>query len=392
MPELSAEQLNAKKTIQEEDFVFLTGQAGTGKSEIIRSLKRDYGDECCVTATGGLSAQLIRGGTIHSFIGWKFISPGHPGELLPYPVFNDRVRDCKLLIIDEVSMMSSGLLDLLFQRFARARYTPKVVLVGDLLQLGPVEHQENVNNYPYMSRHWSKFHVLKLKENHRQSELDFIKALNDIRVGIKSQEAMDLIKSRTVDSLPIDSTRLFALKREVEAVNSSQLRDLAGDTRRSLWEIEYKTKNAKNSEPKSRFQETLLLKTGARVAFLNNDPDKEWVNGTTGAVTDIKPGQVTVELETGRKVQVGKTEEEIFDIYGSVTHVVRQYPLMLSWALTIHKAQGMTLSKVGVSLNGHFAPGQTYTALSRCKTKNGLHLVGLLNQILVDENSLAICG
>jgi ATP-dependent exoDNAse (exonuclease V) alpha subunit len=142
---------------------------------------------------------------------------------------------------------------------------------------------------------------------------------------------------------------------------------------------------------RARFASVLSLKDDARVMLLTNDSLDRWVNGSTGIVSSIEVGAVWVRLDSGEEVEVTKTDEEILDGDGNVICTIRQYPIQLAWATTIHKSQGSTIDRVGIDLNGHFETGQTYVAMSRCRTADGLFLVGTLRGLLVDEYALSIC-
>ena len=366
----------------------LTGPAGSGKSYVIDHIRKEAGH--VVTATTGIAAQLVNGRTIHSFCSI------HPNfGAVSSNKADQRVRSCRTLIIDEISMASDGLLLNIFQRFAMANHHPKLVMVGDFLQLPPVNGQ-----YAFKSHLWKDVEILALSTSHRQSDTDFINALSDLRVGNFSDRLLALIKERKVSSLPTDCTQLFAYRNSVEEMNNRMLQSLPGQVMCSNWRVY--SENAKKDylDPsRARFPAQLLLKVGARVVMLNNKNDPFhpetpiWVNGSTGIIVRISEKEVEVRLDRGNKTVLVKEEAEtIYDGNGKEEFTVTQFPMMLAWALTIHKAQGMTLDRVGVDLRGHFDPGQSYVAISRARTKDGLFLVGDLTEIPVNNEALALCG
>lgn len=388
---LSEDQIEAVRTIGEQPGpFFLTGPAGTGKSFVIEFLKNNV-DNCVVTAMTGAAAQLIGGRTLHSFAGL------HP----KYGVVRSRradeaVRDCDLLVIDEISMASVEILEQLDVRFRRARHRPKVLMVGDFLQLPPVEGKK-----VFDTETWQNCKVLKLSTPHRQGEGEFLDILSQVRMGFVTEDVMKFVESRTVDMLPDDCVHLMARRAPVMKRNMQKLSELPGRPRTSRMEVTLPDPENPNEEPKeptsqelgrARFAPVLSLKDDARVMLLTNDPMDRWVNGSTGIVSSIEVGSVWVELDSGDEVEVTKADEEVLDGDGKVICTVRQYPIQLAWATTIHKSQGSTIDRVGIDLEGHFETGQTYVAMSRCRTAGGLFLVGKLRKLLVDECALSICS
>jgi ATP-dependent DNA helicase PIF1 len=385
---LSPDQLAAYTSILEERGpFFLTGPAGSGKSYIIDFLRNSLVG-CQVTATTGSAALLIKGRTLHSFAGI------HPTwGVFDSEKVDQRIRACSVLVVDEVSMADVQLLEQLYTRFKRAGHEPKLLLVGDFLQLPPVD-----GDSLFDSPRWPTFKVLKLTQQHRQSDESFITILNKIRIGNLDDDVRQFIRDRTVDELPDDCTHLMAHRDSVDYRNMTKLSELTGQRWKATWDVEViYTKKGKAKEvtkkdlEKSRFPEDLYLKEHARVVLLTNHPEGDWVNGSTGTVLGVAPGKVRVKLDTGREISVSKAEDEILDPDGNPCCVISQYPIRLAWALTIHKAQGMSMDRVGVDLDYHFAAGQTYVALSRCRSAEGLFLKGSVANLIVDEKALKHC-
>lgn len=396
--DFSPDQTAAVDLIEKEKMVFLTGKAGSGKSYVVHYLRHKYGDKCAITATTGIAAQLVKGQTVHRF------ASIHPAMGAVNSKNADiRMGQCRLLIVDEISMASSILVNQIFDRMHMAGNEPRTVFVGDFLQLPPVE-----GAYAFESKHWPRFKVARLTCNHRQQDQDdFIGALNDLRIGQVTDKVRALVKERQVSRLPADCTLLYPLRYQVDQINEQKLNELPGKAMMCQWDWKFvgreeeedwadkkkKKKKVEIKEPSDkdcRFPRELKLKIGARVVMLNNTDD--WANGSTGVVRDIRSTGLTVELEVGKTVTVSETVETLHGPYGNPLYEIRQFPVMLAWGLTIHKAQGMSLDRVGIYLDKHFENSQTYVALSRCRTKEGLFLEGELSHIGVNKRALSMCG
>lgn len=381
---LSPDQKLAFDTIMADPTgsFFLTGPAGSGKSFVVDHIRSTI-PKVAVTATTGAAAQLIQGRTLHSFAGI------HPTwGVINSPKADERIRKCDILIIDEISMADPKLLMQVFQRFSRAGKAPKIVLVGDFLQLPPVE-----GACLFEADFWPMFKVLRLRQAHRQKDDAFISALNDIRIGKMTDQVNALISSRRVSVLPQDCTQLVSRRDVAEQINVERLVTLPGQLYRSTWILDLKDEDKPPLDlSKSRFVEVLQLKNDARVVLLTNEPDGLWVNGSTGVVDSVSNGSVRVKLDNGKTVSVSKITDDVFDGDGRVVASITQYPIRLAFALTIHRSQGMSIDRIGVNLDNHFAAGQTYVALSRCKTSEGLYLCGNLQRLIVDARALKFCG
>lgn len=370
---------------------FLTGPGGSGKTFVIQHLQQMI-PESIVCAMTGIAAQLIDARTAHSMLG---IHPTFGVNV--YSKANKRLKNCELLIIDEISMGSEQFLNQMDQRFGYAHNEPKIVFVGDFLQLPPVDGKKIFNSPEWQSR----IKILKLSQQHRQYDNEFISALNEIRIGKLSDKSKALFQTRKVDKLPNDCVHLMARKRDVEQGNLERLEQIqkpahafTRQENRCLFGLKDKKEEERLVQATDRalkdcrYPQTLQLKEDARIVLLTNA--EEWVNGSTGSIVSISEDVIEVKLDLGgRIVKVERTEEELTDEDNQVLCKVRQFPILLAWAMTIHKAQGMTLDRVGIDLRGHFETGQTYVALSRCRNLDGLYLVGDLNQIMVDLEAIA---
>lgn len=427
---LSADQQQAVETILAERGPFLLcGGAGSGKSFVVRWLKENV-EDCVTCAMTGAAAQLIddETRTAHSFLGIlpvsEWLRKKRVADKEPNPAYhlkepkisaktgkierdwaNANVAKAKMIIIDEISMASSEFVRRVGERLIKAcgnseeerKYWPKIVFVGDLLQLPPTEGERF-----YTVTGIEKFKVLQLTQQHRQAakeDKDFLTALNEIRVGVLSDTTKDLFKQRLVNELPLDCTHLHAKNELVDITNQRRLEELSKDPVEIEWEVDANEGEeqekintaihyARNKEG-AKLVEKLRLKVGARIIILNNDSSGKWVNGSTGEIVGIKDSFISIVLDRNNEtVDVPKLEEDL--LYGHHRiGVVRQFPLRLGYAITIHKAQGLTLDRVGVNLSDHFDCGMTYVALSRCRFFHGLFLSGRFpEQIQVDQQAL----
>lgn len=337
-PELSQDQKDAVKDILTGDGpFFLVGIAGSGKSTVINYL-RSTEPGVSVTATTGLAAQLIGGHTLHHFAG---IHP-EKGVLSSWQA-NYRVSKTKILVVDEASMMDEELFDKLLERIKEAKAKLKIVLSGDFLQLPPVSSEPF-----YKSKYWEHFKVIKLTTCHRQKDIEFLDILNDIRCGKKTERVSNFIQAKTVSSLPEDCTHLMSHRDKVEIRNKQKLEEIKGKEFRFEWNLsDYtETPSEANLIKNARMIESLHVKVGARVMLLNNDKDYRWVNGSTGTIVDVREDidLIYVQLDFGRVVEVNRIIEEITNADGFIVYTIEQYPIMLAFAVTIHKCvSGETL-------------------------------------------------
>jgi len=380
--------------------VFVTGNAGTGKTTLIRYLRRTLNKRMVVVAPTGVAALNIDGVTIHSF----FRLPPKIHEERDIHRLADRhlYQALDLLVIDEISMVRCDLLDSidLFLRKNRSNQAPfggvQVLLVGDLFQLSPVVPANEAPvlaargyDSPYFFSSFSLEHTdmacVELTTFYRQSDPGFIALLNNIRMDENTEAAVDEINQRCVDDADVEQdVMLTATNRVAEHINAARLEALGGTEHTLVGTLKGKFSLGRDRLPSP---ETLTLRRSARVMFTKNDEERRWVNGSIGTVRDICDDCVRVEIwgDTGGRVHdvmpvTWQAYAYSYDalqgtIVGEVTGEYTQFPLMLAWACTIHKSQGKTLESVLVDLGGGaFASGQAYVALSRCRDIDGIRL------------------
>ncbi|MDZ4776359.1 MAG: DEAD/DEAH box helicase [Alphaproteobacteria bacterium] len=404
-----------------EPVVFLTGRAGTGKSHFIRTLlKEDQHRPQVVLAPTGLAAMNIGGQTVHSFFGL-------PPRLLlgfkekPNWFFTQNVRRLSRIVVDEISMLRADTLDAMDSHLRAARKSVKpfggvqMLLVGDFYQLPPVVRGDEgrmMEEAGYGSPFAFSAHVLRdapvsafeLTEMRRQTDSHFISLLQSIRDNNNVRAAVDELNAACCDAppLPVRPVLLCATNAVADAYNLRGLQSLPGDPK--VFEGGFKGELPKSGIPNDRLPApmTLALKRGARVIFTQNDPAGRWVNGTLGAVIEIEDELVRVLIDgvgnvRGDEVDVPRStwpqtrwqwDEKAQEMNMKEEWRYVQFPLAAAWAITIHKAQGMTLDAVEVDLGrGAFAAGQTYVALSRARSMAGLRLTRPLQvrDVQVDE-------
>ena len=375
--------------------IFLTGQAGTGKSTLLRQWLAAGGADADVVAPTGIAALNVGGMTLHR---WAGIGLGpQPGESLD--AFADhldesgsrsvrearqRIRQCRALVIDEVSMMPGRLMDFLdlWLRRCRGRMVPfggiQIIATGDFLQLPPVRRDMNTpHDWAFSSESWQRaqFQVVRLTKVWRQDEPELLAALNDVRRGRLTPSSRKTLENCVKMFPPATLTRLCTHNRDVDKVNRAMLDDLPGPERAYTSEFtppgddRVREWFAKNSITPLE----LSLRKGARVMFTVNDAQGRFVNGTTGKVVTMTPFSVDVETDDGALVGVDQFEwhQSPRDRRGPT---MRQLPLRLAYAMTIHKAQGTTLAGAYIDIRAALEVGQTYVALSRVKSLSGLWL------------------
>jgi hypothetical protein len=386
-----------------KQIIFVTGGAGTGKSTFIRELRERFPErDQVVLAPTGVAALNAGAQTIHSFCGF----PLRPVVESDVRQLDDSAADRRqvienldLLIVDEVSMVRADILDALerFLRINRGSAIPfggvQMVLVGDLFQLPPVVTREDepflAERYPspfFFSASCLRglsFAPVELQIIYRQSEEEFTRLLRDLRDGQNVEASVARI-NRLCVGRRIDGPHVILVptRRAAAALNEVRLGELS--SRELVFEAATVGSFAGKGEESLPAPKRLALKRGAQVMFTRNDPERRWVNGTLGTVERLKKESVSVRLRDGDVHEVDLAEWQDIDyafdkkenrVVEEIAGTYTQYPLMLAWSVTIHKAQGLTLERVAVDLGrGAFADGQVYVALSRCQSIEGLSL------------------
>jgi ATP-dependent DNA helicase PIF1 len=369
--------------------VFLTGEAGSGKSFVVNHFRRELDEkEFPTLASTGAAAVLVGGRTFHSFFGLGILEGG-PEATIERALRNRRVvrrlQRIQGFIVDEVSMLSAETLATAQRlcRLARESDEPwggvQVIAVGDFAQLPPVTPYRQVRKWAFESLAWqhTQFEVICMKQNHRAQSVEFLSVLNQVRLGQLSPEATEYLNNRVVDWITDDElgTRLFPRLNQTEAFNGERLEALEGEE--IIFETAYSGRQAAIEQLKkvAPVPEYLSMKVGAYVMLRTNDPKQRWVNGTTGTIVDITDEELLIELESGRTVKVEQMAFSLMDAEGQPVATATNFPISLAYAITIHKSQGLTLHQSFIDLQGLWEPGHAYVALSRNVTPEGLHIL-----------------
>lgn len=409
---LSLEQRECFEAVEHSDqHFFITGKAGTGKSHLLQYLKNHTSKNVVVAAPTGVAAIVVGGQTIHSL--FKL-----PPTLLdqPYYPLDPRTRKVlaavQMVIIDEISMVRADLMDAISRvmQIAKKNRMPfggaQIVMFGDPFQLPPIVADKEHSQYfteTYGGAYFFKAHVwqsadfvtIELGKIFRQKDTELIELLNAIRSGTVGDEQLYYLNRRVGMSEEDERVlTLTATNRRSQQINNYFLSQLSSK------QYGFTASVRGTLDPRSYpAEEHLELKSGAQVMMLKNDPDKRWVNGTIGRITKLSQREIMVmidgvEHEVTREVwnkirftvnKDGKIEEDVLSSF-------EQAPLRLAWAVTIHKSQGQTFERVNIDLErGAFAHGQTYVALSRCKSYSGISLIRPIDQkdIIVDPAIVA---
>lgn len=398
--------LKIKELIKNGENVFVTGAAGTGKSFLLNRLKKEFNFE--VTSTTGMAAVNVGGQTIHAWAGvglCNFPVDYTVKSIIKKTHLAKKIRNTKILAIDEVSMLDAQTFDYLniVLKSIRSNNKPfggiQLVLFGDFFQLPPVEKN---SGFCFESEAWKELNInnVVLKKIHRQSNKAFAQILNDIRQNQLKNEDLNSFYSRERISIPNDKEILHIFStneaadnfnlQKFNAINSPIQELFAKDIIMKNEEADKLVLSEEDVEKLSiarrkiwdtldkycKVPQKLHLKNSCRVMLLKNlDFDYGLINGACGNVEDINEDGITIKFDNG-VLKLIKREE--FDYYKNGTLLARriQYPLRLAYGITIHKSQGMTLDEVFIDFNRIFEYGQAYVALSRVKSLEGLYLKG----------------
>jgi len=405
--------------------IFMTGKAGTGKSTFLKYICRHTRKKYVVLAPTGIAAVNVGGQTLHSFfkIPFKPLLPNDPEfapraikKTLRYPRAKvDLIRKLDLIIIDEISMVRADVIDFIdkvLRTFSGNNREPfggkQLLLVGDVFQLEPVvtrDMREILSRYYkqfffFNARAFEVFNVIpiELRKVYRQSDNNFVSLLDRVRVNQATNSDVTLLNTRCNPDYKDNGEFVVTLatrRDTVDAINDEHMAALK--TPEYQFEGEIEGDFPENDLPTAR---VLILKEGAQVIFIRNDKEGRWVNGTIGKVTQLSGTQIVVELETGDCYEltpdIWENVQYTFDeakqvVVQNIKGSFQQYPIKPAWALTVHKSQGLTFNNVVIDFQGGaFTSGQTYVALSRCTSLEGITLLRPLSVRDIIVNSAIV--
>lgn len=385
--------------------VFLTGEPGSGKTHTVNAYiawLRSHGIEPSITASTGIAATHVGGMTLHAWSGIGIADRMTP-ELLDTIANKEhvvkRLQKAKVLIIDEVSMLSANVLSMVDEVVREVRHAPdlafgglQVVLVGDFFQLPPVSRSKV--EFAFESPVWGKLNPLicYLTEQHRQDDGQFLSVLGAIRAGDWDHTHVSLITAREAeyDSIEEGVPQLFTHNADVDRINSEQLGKLPGNAKTFAMSASGSAALADALKRGCLSPETLILKEGAVVMATKNNPVAGYANGTLGIVIGFERGtnNPIVETRDGRELTIAPAEWAVEE-GGKVKAKLTQIPLKLAWAITIHKSQGQSLDAAAMDLSRSFEYGQGYVALSRVRSLAGVHLLGWSENALMVHPQVA---
>ena len=377
--------------------LLIVGKAGSGKTTFLRELVKHTKKALSVVAPSGIAALEAGGQTIHSFFGFNtvaYVPGGSDGRMKLSQGEKLWIQSLDTLVIDEISMVRADLLDHIDSRLRAVRHIDKpfggvqIVMIGDLKQIPPVVDEKEAE---IVFKHYHtpfffgssvlqkvEYVYLEFDRFFRQVDKDFVGLLNRVRDNRVTNEDIILLNGLYKTDYDPDAIQLTTHRKQAYAINRSRLEELPGEefTFHGVIEGRY---------PKFDLpaDESLTLKKGAKVMFVLNNPSEGYMNGTIGIVSKISRKAIRVRTTEGKLIdvkighwnnEVPEINPETQEIYSKVIGTYEQYPLILAWAITIHKSQGQTFEKAVVNLRKCFAEGQAYVALSRCRSIKGLTL------------------
>ncbi len=373
--------------------VFLTGEPGSGKTHTINAYVgylRSCGIEPAITASTGIAATHIGGMTIHSWSGIgvaDLLSEEEAVMIAGRKKIKKRLDRTRILIIDEVSMLSGATLSMIDAvcRAGRRADLPfggmQAVLVGDFFQLPPVSRNGKKTPFAYESDSWRALNPVMcyLTEQYRQDDPRYLAALSAIRAnGFTAGHREDLFRQKeNTGHVPDNVPRMFSHNADVDRINAERLTRLPGQSATFYMQAHGPAPLVEMLKKNCLSPESLVLKKGAAVMCTKNNFQKGYVNGTLGIIREFDADSTYPIIETHRGSRIlMEPMEWVIEEQGKTRARVAQIPLRLAWAMTVHKSQGMSMDAAVVDLSDAFEYGQGYVALSRVRRLSGLYLLG----------------
>jgi len=405
------------KKLKSKENVFLTGGAGVGKTTITREVIQDYeqeGKKVAKLASTGMAATLINGQTLHSFLDLGISSSLAELEKNGKYEIKKRIKklvsSMDLIVIDEISMVSDELFEMIKLRLTQADFRGSLLVVGDFLQLPPVVRGYKEVKFAFESSPWHEFdfHKIELTHIYRTDDKSFIELLHHIRFGFIDEDIHNSL-NEYIKPLPNDLsefTFLFGRNDSSARHNTEQLSFIDGELMVKEAQIIKHLKSVKDGEIErfmndARIDKELALKVGAPVLFTRNSWN--YFNGERGVIVNIDTNHVYVQKSDGKVIKLEtvaqdktlwkeKTVDGKKEMVEEAAFSVYQHPIKLAFAITIHKSQGMSIEDLIIETNEIFAPSQFYVALSRASNPARLNLIAPRRQwyelAFVDQKAL----
>lgn len=378
-------QEKALEVLKSRKNVFLTGEPGAGKTHTIGMFVEYLEEndiEYAITASTGIAASHLDGSTIHSWAGLgirRGLVQAQLDGIKRNSYLVEKIKPIKVLVIDEISMLDAVNLNDVNAVLQTIHNNKKpfggiqIVLVGDFFQLPPVGKNGEQKLFAFESDAWlsAGMEVCYLTEQHRQSDKVFLDILSGMRSGTTTEDHKTILKGCMLDKKP--DTKLFTHNADVDALNAQELAKLPGKEKVFIMEESGIPAMIETLKRGCLSPQRLVLKVGATVMFTRNNFNAGYVNGSIGKVTDFKNGQPVVKLLSGEIVKPEIAKWSIRQRREEKAYI-KQIPLRLAWAITVHKSQGMSLDTAMIDLGSTFEYGQGYVAISRVRTLAGLHL------------------
>ena len=383
--------------------IFITGSGGVGKSYVTKSIIAYYKNlekKVIVLGSTGMSAVEIGGLTVHSFFKFGICKNKDELKILDrknknkIKTLNEILKKCDLIVIDEISMISAEIFDLIYFRIINSEFNGRILVVGDFYQLPPIIKKDEKSEkslfssyYAFSSYGWSmlNFKYIEMIGSKRTDDEKLYKMLSNLRIGEIYDDDVALLESLKIqiDKADENATIIFGRNNEVDRLNEYKLSLIKSPEITILGELEVKDKFINSEKIENWIKNlnvisNLRLKVGAKVLFTMNKWG-EFYNGEQGVVMEILDDIIVVKKANGTQIEVARSEYNLSDIDEKKGEIILasyyQFPLKLAYAITIHKSQGMSIKNLVCDINNIFAKGQLYVALSRAMSLDNLKII-----------------
>jgi len=390
---LTPSQSLALDYMKRDSNVFITGSAGTGKSHLIRYYKQHHNKRIPILSSTGVSAVILGGRTVHSFFSLGTMDEEIYvilGRIYRNPKLLARLQGLREVIIDEVSMLSGKVFDMIdaILKDIKQNDSPfggvQLICVGDFFQIPPIDllKDKKTPDYAFISKSWRNAHFVsvELKEPMRQSENEFLEVLNNIRQGVCTDRDDRFLRQHLLKQGEVfEGTRLFSKKDRVRNFNMKKLDEIQAPMQEYWTEFKGEEQHIKRMKKVLPIDDVIQLKIGALVMIRVNDnknKEYEYVNGTMAKVYDFGYDHIKLQKLDGQIVSLKKHTFQMKDGEGTVICESINFPLTVAFAITSHKSQGSTIDRCIVDLNEAWNSQMIYVALSRVSSSQGLRIIG----------------